>query len=50
MIECIEKMAVAWFVKFLIEVGVLLLLIILIVLAIMVRCIGDDVEERSKKK
>ena len=49
-IKCIERMAVAWITKALIEIGWVLLVVSLIVLALLLIIEANDVNERSKKK
>ena len=47
-IECIEKMAVAWFVRAFIEIGIMLLLVSMVVIALLVMFVGTEVKERGK--
>ena len=50
MIECIEKLKIDWFLKFLIEVGASIILIVFIVIAAVLLIAEDQVKERGKKK
>ena len=50
MIECIEKLKIDWFLKFLIEVGALIVLIVCVVIAALLLIAEDQVKERGKKK
>lgn len=50
MIECIEKLKIDWFIKFLIEVGALIILVVCAVMAALLLIAGDQVKERGKKK
>lgn len=48
-IECIEKMAAAWFIRAFIEIGIMLLLVSMVVIALLVIFAGNDVNERGKQ-
>ena len=48
-IKCIERMAVAWITKALIEIGLVLLITSTAVLEILFFLFGNDVNERSRK-
>ena len=50
MIECIEKLKIDWFLKFLMEVGALIILVVYVVIAALLLIAGDQVKERGKKK
>ena len=47
-IECIERMAVAWFIRAMIEIFFVLLVVSMIVIALLVIFAGNDVNERSR--
>lgn len=49
MFECIERMSVVWIVKALIEIGLVLLIVSIGVLAILFFLEGNDANERSRK-
>ena len=50
MIECIEKLKIDWFLKFLIEVGASIVLVVCVVIAALLLIAEDQVKERGKKK
>ena len=49
MFECIERMSISWIIKALIEMGLVLLIVSIAVLAILFFLEGNDVNERSRK-
>ena len=49
MFECIERMSISWITKALIEMGLVLLIVSIFVLAILFFMFANDVEERSRK-
>ena len=50
MLECIEKLKIDWFIKFLMEVGALIVLVVCVVIAALLLIAEDQVKERGKKK
>ena len=50
MIECIEKLKIDWFLKFLMEVGASIVLVVCIVIAALLLIAEDQVKKRSKKR